>query len=273
MLLAEVQPQTRNDSEPSTFVRLEEKFVIPKSIWPEMEHLLNRYSAPSYLEAQTDFNLIESTYYDSDALKIFTDHFTNRVSRVKVRTRRYAPNGEWKQKSVFIEVKKKEDGVCLKERLKLPVDQVALLANGEPLCISEELTKKNNKVEVVELCNRVTLINSLFKNFDLRPRARVVYMRHAYEKDGFRVTIDDNLQYQILRPIAPSVAESVRASEFWNRAMFMRSQFEPGQVLILELKHAGQIPLWMREFLASHNIARGSFSKYAYSLTSAILEG
>ncbi|HEX4922572.1 MAG TPA: VTC domain-containing protein, partial [Bdellovibrionales bacterium] len=104
MLLAEVQPLTRNDSEPTTFVRLEEKFVIPKSIWPEMEHLLNRYSAPSYLEAQTDFNLIESTYYDSAQLKIFTDHFTNRVSRVKVRTRRYAPNGEWKQKSVFIEV-------------------------------------------------------------------------------------------------------------------------------------------------------------------------
>jgi hypothetical protein len=273
MLLAEQQTQFEHNTEPSTFVRLEQKFLLPKSAWAELQHLLDRYSEPSYLEAATDFNLIESTYYDSSELKIYTDHFTNLVSRVKVRTRRYAPNGEWKHKSVFIEVKKKADGICTKERLKLPVDQCALLARGEALAISEDLTKKNKKVDAQDLCERVALINNLVQNFNLRPQARVVYQRQAYEKDGFRVTVDDNLNYELLRPIDPAVVQTVKNSEFWSRANYMRGLFDPGHVLILELKHNGVIPLWMSEFLAQNNIGRSQFSKYCFSITSSILKG
>ncbi len=274
MLLAEHQQiPVEKDNEQSTFVRMEQKHILPVRLWPELEKLLMSESQPSYLESQTEFNLIESIYYDSPSLKIFTDHFTNRVSRLKVRTRRYAPNGEWKHKSVFIEVKKKADGICTKERLKLPVEQVALLANGEPLELSERLTKKNKSVDVQEVSDRVQVINGLVKDFGLRPQARVVYHRQAFEKDGFRVTVDNQLKYEILRDIDSDLAGTLKGTEFWNRALFMRSQFEQGNVMILELKHSGMVPDWMKDFLVQNSVNKAQFSKYCFTIASAILEG
>jgi SPX domain protein involved in polyphosphate accumulation len=178
-------------SEQSTFIRLEQKFLLPKYLWPQLRDLLNTYSQANYLDSQTSFNLIESVYYDSSLLRIYNDHFSNKISRVKVRTRRYAPNGLWKTKSVFMEVKKKEDGICRKERLKVPVEQVALLSSGVALGLTETLAKKNKRTPIQDLADRINTVNSLFEELNLRPQARVVYHREAFEKDGFRVTVFD----------------------------------------------------------------------------------
>lgn len=272
MLLAEQESVVEQENPQSTFVRVEQKHLLPKHLWPELEQLLIANSQASYLDAGTDFNLIESIYYDSPVLKIFTDHFTNRVSRLKVRTRKYAPNGEWKHKSVFIEVKKKADGICTKERLKLPVEQVSPLAMGLALACDERMLKKNKRDEVAVVSERVDFVNSLVRDYGLRPQARVVYRRSAYEKDGFRVTVDNNLKYELLRDIEGKIADQIRKSEFWNRALFMRSLFEEGGVMVLELKHSGLIPDWINNFLLKNSVNKSQFSKYCYTMTSSILE-
>ncbi|MEQ1878491.1 MAG: polyphosphate polymerase domain-containing protein [Bdellovibrionia bacterium] len=273
MLLAQQDNQVEQESTQSTFVRVEQKHLLPKNLWPALERLLTLHSKPSYLDDVTSFNLIESIYYDSASLKIYNDHFSNRVSRVKVRTRKYAPNGEWKHKAIYLEVKKKADGICTKERARLPFEQATALALGEALEVNERMLKKNKRDEPSVVAERIQFINGLVQDFELRPQARVVYHRQAFEADGFRVTVDNHLKFELLRDISGEVASQIRSSEFWNRALFMRSLFDDGGVMVLELKHSGMIPDWMNDFLVQNSVNKSQFSKYCFAITSSIVEG
>jgi SPX domain protein involved in polyphosphate accumulation len=273
LIVREQQIISPEPVEKSTFVRLEEKFLLPKFLWSDFKALMDMYSEPSAFEKGTEHNLIESVYFDSPSLKTYTDHFTNKIRRVKVRTRRYAPNGEWKKKSVFIEIKRKEEGVSKKERMKLPIEQAEALILGRSVSATERLISKNKHTNVSELCERVAILNSLVRSYNLKPQARVVYERKAYEKDGLRVTIDENLNFEILRELDPGVVDAIRRSDFWMQAQIMKNSFQRDKFLILEIKHTGQIPEWLLGFLRAAGINKAHFSKYCFSLTSSMVGG
>src|SRR5687767_9605868 len=99
--------------------RIEEKFIMPARLKPSLLEALERNLKPNYPHPGTRFTLIESIYFDSDALSLFREHFTSPLKRFKLRTRRYGPNGLWSLNDALIELKAKEGRVTRKLRTRV----------------------------------------------------------------------------------------------------------------------------------------------------------
>jgi SPX domain protein involved in polyphosphate accumulation len=249
-----------------SFQRIEDKFLVPRAKASDLMALLERNLDPCYLEPGTEFNLIESVYFDSTNLKFFQEHFANRQTKYKIRLRRYGPNGEWPAagKGLHIEMKSKTEGVCHKFRLKLNADETATLVQGKAIPLS---FKKKDRAQ-----ERIGQINGAILTDQLQPQCRVVYKRKAYERNGIRVTIDDQIRAEILRPVSTELRETILNNAFIKKAQAMRSRFTAGDFVVVEVKHSGVMPQWVRDFLTEIGTEPVSFSKYCFSIFSHLTE-
>jgi hypothetical protein len=242
---------------PEVLSRIEEKFVIPARLKPWVLQLIERHLKPLYPDTRTRFTLVESIYFDTDSLGLFVQHFTSPARRFKLRTRRYGPNGIWSHEEAMVELKAKEGRLSRKDRILVGHEQYVELFRGAP--IQDLLTRKIKEANP-------ELQGSIFK-----PRCRIAYLRHAFEKNGVRVTLDDNLEFQSLAPVNAQLRDSLSATPSAPAIQVMRDRFVSGEQVILELKHLGERPAWLSEFLATHSIRNASFSKYCYAMAQELL--
>ncbi len=258
--------QTGGETE--SFVRIEDKYLVPKSSLPQLLKLLRSNLDPSYMSEGVRFNMIESLYFDSPTLKVFRDHFATGISRFKLRLRQYGPNGLFAPDTEpsHLEMKQKADGVSRKFRFKVGfAAKLALLAGSTlPLDFAEAKKKK----ELIS--ERCTQVNSAISDFGLRPQAKVIYERQAFERNGLRVTVDDNVRAELLTPLAPELVSELLKSTELERAKQMIGQYS-SDVVIVEVKHAGITPDWLKNFFIATHTAPASFSKYCYSISQHIL--
>jgi SPX domain protein involved in polyphosphate accumulation len=249
-----------------SFQRIEDKYLVPREKATELMALLEQHLEPCYLEPGTRFNMIESVYFDSESLKIFQEHFVNKVSKYKIRLRRYGPNGVWPQQGedTHIEMKLKAGGVSNKFRMKLGSTEISYLERGRkvPLAVKK-------KVRTQE---RLGQINEVVARDNLQPLCRVTYKRRAFERDGFRVTIDDRIQAEFLRDIQPTIRSTVLKKAFINKAKEMRQRFTSGDFVVVEVKHSGSMPAWIRSYFTELGCEPVSFSKYAFSIYQHLLK-
>lgn len=250
-----------------SFIRLEEKYLLPKELLQEFHSLLVKHSAPSYPNPATTFNIIESVYFDSFQLNFYQDHFQSAARRCKLRVRRYAPNGIWDDNGIHLELKVKDKDLTLKERIRITKGDLADLQFGRPIQISFELERINRSFSKQELLERVERINGQIIKYHVRPCCRLTYERRAFEKDKFRVTYDTDLKFAILNPIDLPIVENLKHRDFWARAQAMRKSFVGENNVVVELKHQGTVPSWISGFLKQHHHEKVSFSKYCYAMT------
>jgi len=264
--------------EEGQFVRLEEKYILPRSTRDEILEILDFYLEPAYPDPTTDFTLIESVYFDSPQFDLYRNHFGTDIRRCKLRTRKYGPNGKWNNEQILLELKAKTNGVTDKQRLRLPLSQFDGLVNGNPIQVCPELVSHHPKMGPEKMQRRVNDINAEITRYGLMPTARVTYSRKAFERDDFRVTLDEGIASEMLvkpsqkvidmlfnDPI-PSVVNSPQ-----SRAFAMLQQFNPSENILMEVKHRGNIPAWMSRLIANRPHLKASFSKYCYSVTKASL--
>jgi hypothetical protein len=88
-----------------------------------------------------------------------------------------------------------------------------------------------------------------------------------------RVTLDEALEFQILAPVSPDVRHYIEASPIHSMALAMKERFRLGKDLVLELKHSGEKPAWLAEFLGHHGVRNASFSKYCFSMSQELTAG
>lgn len=255
--------------ETESFVRIEDKYLVPKTYLPQLLELLNSNLDPSYMDEGIRFNMIESLYFDSPSLKVFRDHFKNGISRFKLRLRQYGPNGKFASDTepVHLEMKQKTDGICSKFRFKVGGEARLALLAGDTL--PADFAEHKKKKELITA--RCLQVNSAISDFGLRPQARVTYERQAFERNNLRVTIDDNVRAELLTPLDPAAVEELAQSPEMERAKQMICQYS-SKVLIVEVKHSGHIPKWLQNFFVSSQTEPASFSKYCYSIGKQIIK-
>jgi SPX domain protein involved in polyphosphate accumulation len=256
-------------SETESFVRIEDKYLVSRTHLPKLLLLLNSQLDPSYISDDVLFNKIESLYFDSPALKVFRDHFKSGISRFKLRLRQYGPNGKFAPETepVHLEMKQKADGVSQKFRFKVGLMAKLSLLAGETLPVDFAEAKKKKEL-IAERCLQV---NSAISDFGLRPQVRVTYERLAFERNGLRVTIDDNIEAELLTPIEANVVSELLSSTELEKAKQMIAQYSPN-VVIVEVKHPGTTPEWLNTFFADSQTTPASFSKYCYSIGQHIVK-
>lgn len=220
----------------------------------ELKYLLTAVQKSKVLEAmeahmQLDRygrDTIRNIYFDTDNYRLIRRSMEKPVYKEKLRLRSYrqaAPEGD-----VYVELKKKYDGVVYKRRLVMPQGQaVRCISSGVALPADSQISR-----EIDYFC-------SFYQG--LKPAVFLSYEREAYyalDGSDFRVTFDENILYR---------QEKLSLSE----AVYGTPLLEEGMTL-MEIKTPGAIPLWMSKCLTEAEIYKTSFSKYGAAYTDILLQ-
>lgn len=215
----------------SVFRRYELKYILTS----EQKTRLLQCMQPHMALDRYGRTTIRNIYFDTDNYRLIRRSMERPVYKEKLRLRSYRqaePDGP-----VFVELKKKFDGVVYKRRLCLP-EQTAM----EWLCGGQ-------KGGTGQICQEVDYFLDFYEN--LHPAVFLSYEREAYfseEDPGFRVTFDENI---LCRQDDLSLTAPVGGTAI----------LPEGQIL-MEVKCTGAMPLWLVHFLSENEIRKTSFSKY-----------
>ncbi len=179
---------------------------------------------------------IRNVYLDDDSYRLIRRSIEKPAYKEKIRVRSYGRASE--DSTVFVELKKKYDGVVYKRRIGLPEKCAMEWVRGQRVApIDTQITRE------------IDYFMSLYA--PLRPSVFLSYEREAfYERDGgdFRITFDDNI--------------IARQSDISLTADIFGRQILPEGRVLMEIKCSGAIPLWMVEILSRERIYKTPFSKY-----------
>ncbi len=210
----------------------------------ELKYMLTRQQKETLLEAMKPYmaldaygrTTIRNIYYDTDNYRLIRHSIEKPAYKEKLRVRSYhrVEPGE----NVFVELKKKYKSVVYKRRLHMPQIEVQRWLAGE------QTSEPKSQISAE--------IDYFLQYYEtLHPVLFLSYEREAYYSlagDDFRVTFDDNIlcRQEELSLTTEVSGESILAED----------------MVLMEIKCAGGIPLWMTEVLSREKIYKTSFSKY-----------
>ena len=201
---------------------------------PLQAELLRARTAGHMLPDEYGKTSIASLYYDTPDHRLIRRSLEKPEFKEKLRLRSYGLATDLSP--VFLELKRKTDGIVYKRRVQSVVPKADRFMNGgAALCdgqIGRELT--------------------YFRDFygSLEPACLIIYDRTAYyEPDGdLRLTIDENPRFRMDGlDLRLSMDGEPLLPEGWS---------------ILEIKVQQSVPLWLTAILSEGRIYKTSFSKY-----------
>ena len=187
---------------------------------------------------------VASLYYDTP------DHLLARRSiekprfKEKIRLRSYGMATE--QTPVYLELKRKADGIVYKRRVQTTIPLVKQFFEGDgDICAKGQINSE------------IRYFRDYYKS--LVPACLIIYDRVAYfEPDGdLRLTLDYAPRYRV-------------ADLNLTKSMYGTLLLPEGST-ILEIKVQGAMPLWLADLLSRGKIYKTSFSKYGAAYTEQLM--
>ena len=178
---------------------------------------------------------IASLYYDTPDSRLVRASLEKPVFKEKLRLRSYGLATD--RSPVFLELKRKADGVVYKRRIETTVPR----AEG---FLRRECPPEGDP----QICRELEAFRDFYG--DLRPACLILYDREAYfQPDGdLRLTLDRAPRYRMEDLDLTSSLEGIPL-------------LGPGST-ILEVKVQEALPLWLASLLSGGKIYKTSFSKY-----------
>lgn len=216
----------------NTFKRYELKYLITKKQKQMIQEAFGAYMKGDEYGKSTICNI----YFDTPDSLLIRRSLEKPVYKEKLRVRSYGRATE--DSEVFVELKKKYKSVVYKRRINA-TEQNAMdyLCKGVPLPKQSQITE-----EIDYACE-------LYR--DLQPAVYLSYEREAFygkEDRELRITFDENILWR---------NEDISlCSEVYGEPIL-----KPGYVL-MEIKIAEAMPLWLVKLLSDNHIYKTSFSKY-----------
>lgn len=212
------------------FRRIEQKYVVSKEQYNLIIKLAhNRLKKDPYFESTN-----ASIYFDTKNSDLIIASLDKPIYKEKVRVRSYGvPTLEDK---VFLEIKKKYDGIVNKRRIVIKLkDLYSYLDGKENLIGNKQIAKE---------------IDYYFKYYDLIPNVYLAYDRKAYigaENSHFRVTFDTNIRSR-------NYDLNLEKGDYGD--------FHLKDKYVMEVKSIKSMPLWFSSILSKLKIYPSSYSKY-----------
>lgn len=221
------------------FKRYEVKFLLTEAQYQEIRLAMDGPMRPDRYGRATNYSL----YYDTPDCILARRSLEKPVYKEKLRVRSY---GVVKSSDVvFVELKKKYEGVTYKRRIEMKEREADIfLAHG---------------IRSTE--SQIAREISYFRGFypGIAPRILLSYEREAFydrENENFRMTFDRNILWR-------DTDLDLRTGRFGMPLL------KTGQVL-MEVKTADAIPLWLVSLLSREHIYRTTFSKYGSAYTAMV---
>ena len=188
---------------------------------------------------------IASLYYDTPDSRLIRASVEKPAFKEKIRLRSYGLASE--DSPVYLELKRKCDGVVYKRRVQSTIPEVSRFFEGGELTGGDAQIRK----EIAYFRDRYET---------LAPACLIIYDREAYFEPGgdLRLTIDYRPRY---RTKGLTLTESMEGLPLL-----------PAGWSILEIKVQGAMPLWLSAALSEGSIFKSSFSKYGEAYRQEILK-
>jgi len=213
------------------FERHEKKYRLSEETYLALRERLEKYLRPDQYGRHT----ICSMYFDTPDFLLIRRSLSKPKYKEKLRLRAYGiPSLDT---PVYLELKKKLDGVTYKRRVSMPYGEAReYLLRGDPPAQQSQILREID----------------WFRGF-YKPEAKVLlfYERvalYGIEDPELRVTFDTDIRWRMDR-LDPSLGDEGRML------------LNPGERL-MEIKVAGALPLWLARVLSEMKIYPVSFSKY-----------
>lgn len=213
------------------FKRYEKKYLLNRRQYTAIRRAMEgRMQEDSY-----GLHTICNLYFDTEDFSIIRHSLDKPTYKEKLRLRSYGVPGARDQ--VFLELKKKFEGVVYKRRIQMTLAEAYryLLAGIYPAQDSQILRE----------------IDWFIRQNHPTPRAFIAYDRVALfgtDDPGTRITFDTGLRW---RDTALDLSAGDRGF-----------QLQADGTALMEIKIPGVMPLWLSHLLAEQQIYPASFSKY-----------
>lgn len=211
--------------------RYELKYIISKE---QTEYLIEALKGHMEVDEYGKTS-IASLYYDTPDYRLIRTSIEKPPFKEKIRLRSYGLAND--EDKVFLEQKRKYEGIVYKRRVVTTIPAVKAFFSGEgEICADGQIARE------------ISYFRDYYKN--LVPACLIIYDRTAYKEPhgNVRLTIDGNPRYRVQQLDLKTSMEGISLlKEGYN---------------ILEIKVLEAMPLWLVKILDEGNIRKGTFSKY-----------
>ena len=221
------------------FNRFEKKYVLNRDEADQLQEELLPHMVPDKYNMDGRVYTISNLYFDTDENDLIRTSLSKPVYKEKLRMRAYGvPDTDAK---VYLEIKKKFRGRVNKRRTSLRLQE------------AYDFVETGRQPTLRDYVNRQVLaeIEFFLRCYDVHPALYLAYDRRAYfstENPDLRITFDSGIRTR---------RNDLRLEHGDHGELLL----DDGAV-VMEIKTAGNFPLWLSGVLADHGVYRTSFSKY-----------
>ena len=229
------------DAIQNSFRRCEKKYLLTQ----EQYRAVRLGMAPYMRRDEHPRYSIGNIYYDTEHYDLIRASLEKPVYKEKLRMRSYGVPGSGD--SVFVEIKKKYDGVVYKRRVTMALRD------------AESWLRGCRKGDGSQIGREIDWFLRLYRP---EPKVFIGYEREAWAAaDGgaLRITFDTELR--------------ARSNELDLRAGGSGVPLLPDGVVLMEIKIPGAAPPWLARLLSDSGVFPGSFSKYGEYYKQYVLGG
>ena len=240
-----------------TFERKEVKYRLNTMQVRAIKQALSAHMAPDEY-GQTS---ITSVYYDTPNRDMISRSLEKPAYKEKLRLRTYGPRNA--SAPVFVELKKKHEGIVYKRRIAASEPAAQLLMVGVPYeraisrhpLADEALEADSRSARNLQIAEEIAAC--VRRNGPVLPSIAILVERVAWaplldargaEAEGVRITFDERIRYR---------ADHLDLSFGDEGALLF-----PDGTVVMEIKLPGSMPLWLSRLLDSFALYPVSVSKY-----------
>ena len=223
------------------FKRVEKKYLLTEA---QYERLLSRIG-PHLRPDEYGRSTVVSLYLDTPDRRIIRSSIEAVDYKEKLRLRCYGTASP--DSTVFLELKKKFGGVVYKRRAAMRLTE------------AEGYLQRGVKPFESQILSEIDWAMQLYGR--PQPATLIACEREAWfdeEHPDLRLTFDRNIRY--------------RETELRLERGAAGRTLLPAETVLLEIKTAGAMPLWLAAALDAEGILPGSFSKYGTAYTRSLEE-
>lgn len=214
----------------NSFERVEKKYLLTRGQYAAMKLGMAAHTAPDKYPVYTITNI----YYDTEDMELIRESLEKPEYKEKLRVRAYGVPTS--RDTVFVELKKKFEGVVYKRRITLSAGETYAWLSGIVRAPEGQIAR-----EIDWFRRRIKPV----------PAAYIAYDREAFagtEDPELRITFDTNLR-------AREYDLDLRLGDHGTLII-------PEDTVLMELKIPGAAPMWLAKLLSDNGIKPVSFSKY-----------
>ena len=228
------------------FKRYELKYILDSAQYAAIKAEIAKRLSPD----EFGRNTVQSLYYDTPDNRLIRASMEKPAFKEKLRVRCYNLNDD--DKNVYVEMKRKYNGVVYKRRIACKEGDVAALIEGENKTGGK--MQIGDKTQISQISKELDYFTRFYGN--LTPKILILCEREAFcdKESDLRVTFDENIRYR------------AKGLNFYTS--LDGENLLPDDCVLMELKSGSAFPLWLCKILGEQNVKKQSFSKYGSAYAS-----